>query len=154
MKPIFDCFFRWAASLALLVLLLRSAPAVSAQILGAQPGYQATGLRTIIKAPPNSALVRVRYESNHPGPVYIEFLNDQRLVVYAERKRETHFAGDYDLASLPAGDYALHVSTCGFHHVEVLRLNRDNNSRATVQVIEPNAFQLFFRSLFPSAITN
>jgi hypothetical protein len=154
MKALFGCFFRWAASLALLVLLLRSAPAVSAQILGAQPGYQVTGLRTIIKVPPNSALVRVRYESNHPGPVYIEFLNDQRLVVYAERKRKTHFAGDYDLASLPAGDYALHVSTCGFHHVEVLRLNRDNNSRVTVQVIEPNAFQLSSRSLFPSAVTN
>jgi hypothetical protein len=86
--------------------------------------------------------------------VYVEFLNDKRLVVYAERKRETHFVGDYDLASLPAGDYTLHLFTYGFHHVEALRLNRDNNSRATVQVIEPNSFQLSSRSLFPSAVTN
>jgi hypothetical protein len=154
MKALFGCFFRWAASLALLMFILSSAQAVSAQTLAAQPCYRATGLRTIIKAPPNSALVRVRYESNHPGPVYVEFLNDKRLVVYAERKRETHFVGDYDLASLPAGDYTLHLFTYGFHHVEALRLNRDNNSIATVQVIEPNAFQLSSRSLFPSAVTN
>jgi len=86
MKTIFSCFFRWVTSLTLLVLLLRSGKAVSAQTREGQPSYQATGLRTIIKVPPNSALVRVRYESNNPGPVYIEFLNDKRLVVCAERK--------------------------------------------------------------------
>jgi hypothetical protein len=154
MKAIFGCFVRWVASLTLLVLLLSSAQSVSAQTLGGQPCYQATGLRTVIKAQPNSALVRVRYESNNQGPVYLDFLNDKRRVVYTERKRETHFVGDYDLASLPAGDYALHLSTYGFHHVEALRINRDNNSRATVQVIKPNVFQLSSQSLFPSAITN
>jgi hypothetical protein len=113
-----------------------------------------SGLRTITKALSNSALVRVRYESNNPGPVYVEFLNDKRLVVYAERKRETHFVGDYYLASLPAGDYALHLSTYGFHHVEALRINRGKNLRVTVQVIKPNSFQISSQSLFPSAITN
>lgn len=154
MKPIFDCFFRWAASLALFVLLLSSDQAVSAQTLGGQPSYQATGLRTVIKAQPNSALVRVRYERNNAGPVYLEFLNDKRLVVYTERERETHFVGDYDLASLPAGDYTLQLSTDGFHHVEALRLNRANNSRVTVQLIRPNAFRIASQSLFPSAGTN
>jgi hypothetical protein len=142
MKPIVGCFFRGVTSLALLVLLLRSAPAVSAQTREGQPGYQATGLRTVIKAQPHSALLRVRYESNNPGPVYVAFLNDQRLVVYTERKRETHFVGDYDLAPLPAGDYLLQVSTAGFHHVEALRINRDTNSRTTVQIIKPDAFRL------------
>jgi hypothetical protein len=154
MKAVFGCFFRWVTSLALLVLLLSSAPAVSAQTLAGQPGYQATGLRTIIKTQPNSALVRVRYESNNPGPVQLAFLNDQRCVVYAERKRETHFVGDYDLAPLPAGDYTLHVSTYGYHHVEALRINRANNSRATVQVIRPNTFRIFSQPVFPSAATN
>jgi hypothetical protein len=153
MKPIVGCFFRGVISLALLGLL-GSAPAVFAQTLADQPSYQATGLRTVIKAPPNSALVRVRYESNNPGPVYVEFLNDQRRVVYAERKRETHFVGDYDLSPLPAGDYALHVSTYGYHHVEALRINRANNSMATVQVIRPNAFRLVSQPVFPSAATN
>lgn len=154
MKAIFGCSFRWVASLALLVLLLSSTQAVSAQTLDGQPSYQAPGLRTVIKAQPNSALVRVRYESNNPGPVYLELLNDKRCVVYTERKQETHFVGNYDLASLPAGDYALHLSTYGFHHVEALRLNRDNNSKATVQVIRPNAFQTAFQSLLPSAVTD
>jgi hypothetical protein len=154
MKTIFGCSFRWVTSLALLMLLLRSAQAVSAQTLGSQPSYQATGLRTVIKAPPNSTLVRVRYESNNPGPVYVEFLNDKRLVVYTERKRETHFVGDYDLASLPGGDYALHLFTYGFHHVEVLRLSRNKNSLATVQVIRPDAFYLSSQSVLPSAGTN
>jgi len=134
------CFLRWVASLALLVLLNRS-QAVSAQTLGGQPRYQATGFRTLIKAQPNSALVRVRYESNNPGPVYIEVLSDKGDIVYTERKQETHFVGNYDFAHLPAGDYALHVATYGFHHVEAVRLHRANNSRATVQVIRPNAFQ-------------
>jgi hypothetical protein len=154
MKPVFDCFFRWATPLALLVRLLSSTQTVSAQTLGSQPSYQATGLRVIIKASPNSALVRVRYESNNPGPVQLEFLNDKRFVVYAERKRETHFVGDYDLASLPYGDYTLHLSTYGFHHVEAFRITRANNSRATVQVIEPNAFHLSSQAVFPSAGTN
>jgi hypothetical protein len=151
MKAIFGCFFRWVTSLALLVLLLSSAQAVSAQTLDAQPSYQATGLRTVIKAQPNSALLRVRYESHNPGPVHLELLNDKRCVVYTERKRETHFVGDYDLALLPAGDYTLHLSTYGFHYVEALRLNRDNNSRVTVQVIRPDAFRISSQSLFPSA---
>jgi hypothetical protein len=154
MKPIFSCFFRGVPSLALLVLLLHSAQAVSAQTREGQPSYQATGLRIIIKAQPNSALVRVRYESNNPGPVYLEFLNDKRLVVYTERKRETHFAGDYDLAPLPAGDYALHLATSGFHHVEALRITRDNHSKATVQVIKPNAFQTASPSLLSSTDPN
>jgi hypothetical protein len=154
MKTIFGCFFRWVTSLALLVLLLRSAPAVSAQTREGQPSYQATGLRIIIKAQPNSALVRVRYESNNPGPVYVEFLNDKRCVVYTERKRETHFAGDYDLSPLPAGDYALHLASYGFHHVEALRITRDNHARATVQVIKPYAFQTASPSLFSSAGPN
>jgi hypothetical protein len=153
MKPIVECFFRGVPSLALLVLLLSSAPAVSAQTQEGQPGYQATGLRTVIKAQPNSALLRVRYESNNPGPVYVAFLNDQRLVVYTERKRETHFVGDYDLAPLPAGDYLLQVSTAGFHHVEALRINQDTNSTTTVQVIKPDAFRLSSLTLFPSALT-
>lgn len=154
MKAIFGCFFRWVTSLAVLVLLLSSAQAVSAQTQDGRPSYQATGLRTLIKAQPNSALVRVRYESNNPGPVHLELLNDQRCVVYTERKRETHFVGNYDLALLPAGDYTLHLSTYGFHHVEALRLHRNNNSLATVQVIRPDAFQLSSQSLFPSAVTN
>ncbi|UOQ71479.1 carboxypeptidase-like regulatory domain-containing protein [Hymenobacter cellulosilyticus] len=136
------------------MLLPSSAQAVSAQTLDGQPRYQATGLRTMIKAQPNSALVRVRYESNNPGVVHVELLNDKRRVVYTERKRETHFVGDYNLAFLPAGDYTLHLSTNGFHHVEALRLNRNNNSIATVQVIELNAFQVYSQSLFPSAVTN
>jgi hypothetical protein len=139
MKPIVGCFFRWLASLAL--LLLSRTQAVSAQTLGGQPSYQATGLRTVIKAQPNSALVRVRYESNNPGPVCLELLNDKGGVVYTERKQETHFVGNYDFASLPAGDYALHVSTSGFHHVEAVRLHRANNSTATVQVIRLTAVQ-------------
>lgn len=142
MKTSVECFFRGVTSPALLVLLLRSAPVVSAQTPEDQPGYQAIGLRTVIKAQPNSARVRVRYESNNPGPVYVAFLNEKRLVVYSERKRETYFVGDYDLTHLPAGDYTLQVSTCGFHHVEALRLNRDINSRTTVQVIKPDAFRL------------
>jgi hypothetical protein len=154
MKAIFECFFRGVTALTLLVLPLSGAQAVLAQTLSVQPGYQATGLRTIIKARSNSALVRVRYESNNPGPVYVEFLNDQRLLVYTERKRETHFVGDYDLAHLPTGDYTLHLATCGFHHVEALRINRDNNARATVQVIKPDAFQLSSHSLFSSAGPN
>lgn len=151
MKPIVECFFRGVPSLALLVL--HSAPAVSAQTREGQPGYQATGLRTVIKAQPHSALLRVRYESNNPGPVYVAFLNDQRLVVYTERKRETHFVGDYNLAPLPAGDYLLQLSTAGFHHVEALRINRDTNSKTTVQVIKPDAFHLSSLTLFPSAVT-
>jgi hypothetical protein len=154
MKAIFGCFFRWVTSLALLVLLLRSAQAVSAQTLAGQPSYQAAGLRTLIKAQPNSALVRVRYESNNLGPVYLELLNDKRCIMYTERKRETHFVGNYDLALLPAGDYTLHLSTCGFHHVEPLRINRDNNSIATVQVIRPDAFRISSQSFFPSAVTD
>ena len=156
MKAIFGCFYRWVTSLALLVLLLSSAQAVSAQTLDGQPSYQATGLRTLIKAQPNAALVRVRvrYESNNPGPVQLELLNDKRRVVYTERKRETHFVGNYDFALLPAGDYTLHLSTYGFHHVEALRLNRDNNSLATVQIIRPDAFRISSQSLFPSAVTN
>jgi hypothetical protein len=151
MNPIVSCLFRRVPSLALLVLLLRSAPAVSAQTQEGQPSYQAPGLRVILKAQPYSALVRVRYESNNPGPVYVEFLNDQRLVVYTERKRETYFAGDYDLSPLPAGDYALHVFTCGFHHVEAVRITHDKQSSATVQVITPTAFQPASHSLFSSA---
>lgn len=154
MKAIYNCFFRRVISLALLVLLLSSTQAVSAQTLAGQPSYQATGLRTVIKAHPNSVLVRVRYESNNPGPVYLEFLNDKRLVVYTERKRETHFVGDYDLALLPAGDYVLHLFTCSFHHVEVLRLTRNSSSLATVQVIRPDAFRVSSQALFSSAITN
>jgi hypothetical protein len=152
MKATFGCFFRWVTSLALLVL--SSAQAVSAQTLDGQPSYQATGLRTVIKAQPNSALVRVRYESNNPGPVQLELRNDKRCVVYTERKRETHFVGNYDLAFLPAGDYTLQLSAYGFHHVEALRLNRNNTSLSTVQVIELNAFQIASQSLFPSAVTN
>jgi hypothetical protein len=148
-----SCFFRWVASLALLVLL-PGGQAVSAQTRAAQPSYQATGLRTLIKAQPNSALVRVRYESNNPGPVQLELLNNKGGVVYTERKPETHFVGNYDFASLPAGDYALHVSTYGFHHVEALRLHRANNSTATVQVIRPDAFQTASHSVFPAAVTN
>jgi hypothetical protein len=154
MKPVFGCFFRWVSSVALLVLLLGRAPTVSAQTLAAPPSYQLTGLRTIIKAQPNSALLRVRYESNNPGPVYVAFLNDQRRVVYTERKRETHFAGDYDLSPLPAGDYTLQLSTSGLHHVEALRINRANTSRATVQVIRPDAFRLSSQSVLPSGVTN
>ena len=152
-QPHVSCSFRWVASLALLVLL-SSTQAVSAQTLGGQPAYQAPGLRAVIKAQPNSALVRVRYESNNPGPVYVAFLNDKGGVVYTERKQETHFVGNYDFASLPAGDYALHLSTHGFHHVEALRLTRAHNSPATVEVISPNAFQTASQSVFPAAVTN
>lgn len=150
MKAHVSCFFRWVASLALL-LLLSCAQAVSAQTLASPPGYQAPGLRTILKAQPNSALVRVRYESNNPGPVQLALLDDRGCVVYTERKRETHFVGNYDLASLPAGDYALHLTTCGFHHVDALRLYRANNSRATVELITPSAFQTAFQlSVLPA----
>jgi hypothetical protein len=151
MNAIVGCFFRWLASLALLMLLSR-AQAVSAQTLAGPPSYQATGLRTLIKAQPNSALVRVRYESNNPGPVQLALLDDQGSVVYTERKQETHFVGNYDFAHLPAGDYALHLSTCGFHHVEALRLHRANNSIATVQVIRPDAFRIASPSLVPSVL--
>jgi hypothetical protein len=153
MNAIVGCFFRWLASLALLMLLSR-AQAVSAQNLAAPPSYQATGLRTLIKAQPNSALVRVRYESNNPGLVQLALLDDQGSVVYTERKHETHFVGNYDFAHLPAGDYALHLSTCGFHHVEALRVHRANNSIATVQVIRPDAFRIASPSLVPSVVTN
>jgi hypothetical protein len=142
MNALVESFFRWLASLALLVVLSR-AQAVSAQPPGAQPSYQPTGLRTLIKAQPHSALVRVRYESTTPGPVYVAFLNDKGGVVYTERKQETHFVGDYDLASLPAGDYALPVATSGFHYVEAV----PNTSTATVQVIRPNNFQTASQSV-------
>jgi hypothetical protein len=154
MNAIIGCFFRWVTSLALLVLLLSSTQASSAQTLAGQPSYQATGLRTLIKAQPNSALVRVRYESNNPGPVQLELLDDKGGVVYTERKQETHFVGNYDLAHLPAGDYALHLATYGFHHVEALRLHRANNSVVTVQVIRPDAFRIASSPLVPSVVTN
>jgi hypothetical protein len=86
MKAIVDYFFRWVASLALLVL--NSAQAVSAQTLAGLLSYQATGIWTVIKAQPNSALVRVRYENNNPGPVYLELLNDKRCRHQALRRRE------------------------------------------------------------------
>lgn len=152
MKPVFGCFFRWVSSLTLFVLLLGRNPAASAQTLASQPSYQLTGLRAIIRAQPNSVLLRVRYESNNPGPVYVEFLDNQRRVVYTERKRETHFVGDYDLSPLPAGDYTLHLFTHGFHHVEAVRINRVNNSVATVQVIRPAAFRLSSQLVLPSAV--
>ena len=102
--------------------------------------------------PPHSALVRVRYESHTPGPVQLELHNDQRGVVYTERKRETQFVGNYDLAHLPAGDYTLHVSAGGFHHVEALRLQR-TAPLVTVELIRPAAFHVSSRSLFPSSGT-
>jgi hypothetical protein len=154
MKAVFDCFFRRVTSLALLVPLLSSAQAVLAQTLDGQPSYQATGLRTIITAQPISALVRVHYESNNPGPVHLKLLNSRGGVVFTERKRETRFAGIYDLALLPAGDYTLHVSTYGFHHVQALRLNRNNKSVANVQVIGPDAFRTSSQSVVPSAVAN
>ena len=150
MKAVFCCI----TFLAVPVSLLSSAQAVSAQTFDAQPSYQAAGLRTMVKAQPNSALVRVRYESNNPGPVQVELRNDRGRVVYTERKRETHFVGNYDLALLPAGDYTLQLSTCGFHHVEALRLYRTNSAIATIQVIELNAFRVSSPSLFTSAIAN
>ena len=153
MNPLFSCFFRGVASLALLGPLLSRAQAGSVQPPAGQPSYQATGLRAVIKAQPNSALVRVRYEHNNSGPVYVEFVNAQRLVVYSERKRETHFVGDYNLTLLPAGDYTLHLSTSGFHHVEALRLTRKNNALTTVQVIRPAAFHLASQALLPAATT-
>lgn len=153
MKAHIGCIFRWVAPLALLVLLSRT-QTVCAQTLTGPSNYQAPGLRTILKAQPNSALVRVRYESNNPGPVQLALLDDSGCVVYTERKRETHFVGNYDLAALPAGDYALHLATSGFHHVDALRLHRANNSRATVEIITPNAFQTAFQLLLSPAVRN
>lgn len=151
-KAVLGCLFRGITSLATLVLLLGSTPAVSAQKVLASPStYQPTGLQTIIKVPPHSALVRVRYESNSPGPVQLELRHDQRRVVYSERKRETQFVGNYDLAHLPAGDYTLHLSAAGFHHVEALRLQRATNSLVTVELIRLDSFYISSRSLFPSA---
>jgi hypothetical protein len=97
--------------------------------------------------------VRVRYESNSPGPVQLEPRNDQRGVVYSERKHDTQFVGTYDLAHLPAGDYTLHVSAAGFHHVEILRLQRVTTSLVTVECIRPAAFHVSSLSLLPSAGT-
>lgn len=108
----------------------------------------------MIKARPNLALMRVRYEINNAGPMHLELRNDKRPVVYTERKRETHFVGDYDIAFLPAGDYTLHLSNYGFLRVEALRLSRSKNSIATVQAIELNTFQISSQSLFSSVVTN
>lgn len=147
------CLFRAIPSLAVVVLLLGRTPTVCAQTPQGPPAYQPTGLRTLIQVQPHSALVRVRYESNSPGPVQLELRNDQRRVVYSERKRQTQFVGNYDLAHLPAGDYTLHVSAAGFHHVEILRLQRTTTSLVTVQLIKPDDFHVSSRSLLPSAGT-
>ena len=147
------CLFRGVPSLAVIVLLLGRTQPVCAQIPQGPPAYQPAGLQTLIQVQPHSALVRVRYESHTPGPVQLELHNDQRGVVYTERKRETQFVGNYDLAHLPAGDYTLHVSAGGFYHVEVLRLQRTATSLVTVELIRPAAFHVSFRSLFPSAST-
>jgi hypothetical protein len=85
--------------------------------------------------------------------VQLALRNDQRRVVYSERKRETQFVGNYDLTRLPAGDYTLQVSAAGFHHVEALRLQRANTSLATVELTRPDSFHLSSRLLFPSAGT-
>ncbi|NML65653.1 carboxypeptidase regulatory-like domain-containing protein [Hymenobacter sp. RP-2-7] len=147
------CLFRGVISLAVVVLLLGRTPTISAQTLQGPPTYQPTGLQTLIQVQPHSALVRVRYESHMPGPVELELRNDQRCVVYSERKRQAQFVGNYDLAHLPAGDYTLHVSAAGFHHVEVLRLQRATTALVTVELIKPDDFHVSPLSLFPSAAT-
>jgi hypothetical protein len=97
--------------------------------------------------------VRVRYESNSPGPVQLELRNNQRGIVYRERKRDPQFVGNYDLVHLPAGDYTLQVSAAGFYHVQALRLQRTATALVTVELIKPDDFHVSSRALFPSAGT-
>ena len=153
LNAVVACLFRGVLSLAVVVLLLSRTQPACAQTPQGQPTYQPTGLQTLIQVQPHSALVRVRYESNNPGPVQLALRNDQRCVVYSERKRDTQFVGNYDLAHLPAGDYTLQVSAAGFHHVEILRLQRATTALVTVELIRPAAFHVSSLSLLPAAGT-
>lgn len=98
-----------------------------------QPGTPpAVGLRVIITALPGSTVLRVRYESDGSGPVRLQLRDAQDQVLYSEWKQQTRFAGDYVLASLPAGSYTLELQTSGAHYAQTVRLHQRIQMVATL----------------------
>ncbi|RZK31562.1 MAG: T9SS type A sorting domain-containing protein [Hymenobacter sp.] len=90
----------------------------------AQPSTPPTGgLRVISTPQPGSAILRVRYESADYGSVRLRLRDAQNRVLYTELKRLARFAGDYDLSSLPAGNYTLELQTPGSSYSTRIRLN-------------------------------
>jgi len=69
------------------------------------------GLQISITPWPNSSVVRVRYTSADYGAVRFEIRNERGSVLYADVLRASKFAGDFDLAPLPAGRYTIELQT-------------------------------------------
>jgi hypothetical protein len=91
----------------------------------------AIALRVIITPLPCSAVLRVRYENDGYGPVRLQLRDTQDRVVYSEVKRQARFAGDYILASFPAGNYVLELQTPRACYTQLVYLHQSVSLVAT-----------------------
>ncbi|TVT39316.1 hypothetical protein FNT36_16810 [Hymenobacter setariae] len=126
MKVTFQVLCPQAVALALLCLgLATPSPSVARQQLNpTRQAEPAAGLRVIITPLADLPVVRVRYESAHYGSVRLELRNERGQVLYSELMRYSRFAGDFDLAAYPAGNYTIALQTPGDQYTQTVRLGR------------------------------
>lgn len=113
-----------AALLLALGLATAAQPAYAQQAAAPSAAPAAINpLRVIITPLANSSVLRVRYESADYGAVRLQIRNEQGQVLYADLKRQSRFAGDFDLAAWPAGDYTIELSTPNARRTETVRVS-------------------------------
>ncbi len=79
-------------------------------------------LRVVITSLPHSPVVRLRFENQDNYPVQVQ-IQDRRKTVLFDELRQARYAGEFDLSSLPAGVYTIHLQTPTAQYQQAVRVD-------------------------------
>ena len=89
-------------------------------------------LRAAVYQVSNSPMLRVRYDNQQTGPVRIQIRDQRGTVIYDEVKRQSLYAGEFDLMAWPAGTYIIELQTSLSRYVQTIRVEFRSPVVATV----------------------
>ncbi|GAB3048497.1 hypothetical protein [Spirosoma pulveris] len=115
-------------------------PVVQAQTFAGQSVLTEppASLRAIITPVANSLVVRIRFENQGRGSVQLQIRDRKGTILLDELQPKRFYAGQFDLASLPAGLYTIELRTLDARHTDTIRIEPPLSGRV-IAVSEPTA---------------
>ncbi|GAB3223609.1 hypothetical protein [Spirosoma arcticum] len=79
-------------------------------------------LRAAVYPVGNSPMLRVRYENKQAGPVRIQIRDQRGNAIYDEFKRQSLYAGEFDLTAWAAGTYTIELQTSVARYAQTIHI--------------------------------
>lgn len=94
-------------------------------------------LRAAVYPISNSPILRVRYDNKQAGPVRIQIRDQRGNIIYDEFKRQSMYAGEFDLTAWAAGTYTIELQTSLSRYAQTIRVEFRSPVVATVVSTTP-----------------